>query len=536
MPQLPENPNFSHLKKQAKDLLRLYHDKNPEAFARFRKYLPAAEGKDDDALIALDLKLHDAQSCIAREYGKPAWINLRNYVDWSNARFSTERKDVIALWLHKAYGHDTEHADPLFAAKRLREIPDFLQGDLFLACTIGDEVVVRQAIAADPTCVNRITNRWRCPGCKQDLGRPPLVAVTHTTLARLPVFRDRLRRCLRILLDAGADPNQSWKERDDNDPVTALYGAAGKNHDPEMTRMLLEAGANPNGDYESLYHSIETNDPTCMRLLLEAGATVEGANALHHQLDKDDIDGLRLMLTYTKDVNDPDSRIGHPLIWAIRRRRSAAHIQALLQAGADPRVRTKDGVSAYVFAIQTGLPEIAELLRQAGSEGTLSLEDEFVAACAKADRSEATRMLAAHPDMFNRLSEAQLQQLPNLAETRTNDDAVRLMVELGWPIAARGGDWSASALNIAVFRGDAALTRFLLEHGASWTERHGFNDNANGILGWASRNEPPFADWVGCARALVDHGMPVPENDDNYSKEVAAYFAEVRALRKDAAL
>ena len=535
MPQLPENPNFAHLKKQAKDLLRLYHDRNPEAFARFRKYLPAAEGKDDDALIALDLKLHDAQSCIAREYGKPAWINLRNYVDWSNARFSTERKDVIALWLHKAYGHDTEHADPAFAAKRLQEIPDFLQGDLFLACTIGDEEAVRQAIAADPTCVNRITSRWRCPGCKQYLGRPPLVAVTHTTLARLPVFRDRLRRCLRMLLDAGADPNQSWKERNDNDPVTALYGAAGKNHDPEMTRMLLEAGANPNGDCESLYHSIETNDPTCMRLLLEAGAKVEGVNALHHQLDKDDIEGLRLMLSYTKDVNDPDSRIGHPLIWAIRRRRSAAHIQALLQAGADPRVRTKDGVSAYVFAIQTGLPEIAELLRQAGAEGTLSLEDEFVAACAKADRSEATRILAAHPDMFNRLSEAQLRQLPNLAETRTNDDAVRLMVELGWPIASRGGDWSASALNIAVFRGDAALTRFLLEHGASWTERHGFNDNANGILGWASRNEPPFADWVGCARALVDHGMPVPENDDDYSKEVAAYFAEVRALRNSVA-
>ena len=533
MPQLPENPNFSHLKKQAKDLLRLYHDKNPEAFARFRKYLPAAEGKDDDALIALDLKLHDAQSCIAREYGKPAWINLRNYVDWSNARFSPERKDVIALWLHKAYGHDTEHADPLFAAKRLQEIPDFLQGDLFLACTIGDEEVVRQAIAADPSRVNRITNRWRCPGCKQYLGRPPLVAVTHTTLARLPVFRDRLRRCARILLDAGANPNQSWKERTDSAPITALYGAAGKNHDPEMTRMLLEAGANPNGDCESLYHSIETDDPTCMGLLLKAGAKVEGVNALHHQLDKDDIEGLHLMLSYTKDVNDPDSRIGHPLIWAIRRRRSAPHIRALLEAGANPQVTTSDGVSAYVFAIQTGLPEIAELLRQAGAEGTLSLEDEFVAACAKADISAATRILAAHPDMFSRLSEAQLRQLPNLMEAR-NLPAVRLMVEIGWPIAVRGGDWGASVLSHAVYQGDPEWTRFFLQHGATWTEEHNYG-NVPGILGWASRNQPPGPDWVGCARALVDHGMPVPENDDDYSKEVAAYFVQVRALRKSVA-
>ena len=108
MPQLPDNPNFEHLKKQAKDLLHQIESKDHSAFDQLREFLPAAEGKTDAEITAMGLKLHDAQSCIARSYGLPAWQNLRNYVDWSKSRFSTERKDVIPLWVHKAYGHDTE--------------------------------------------------------------------------------------------------------------------------------------------------------------------------------------------------------------------------------------------------------------------------------------------------------------------------------------------------------------------------------------------------------------------------------------------
>jgi ankyrin repeat protein len=531
MPRLPERPNIDHLKKQAKELLRLYEAEDPAGLARFRSSLPAAAGKSDVAITALGLKLHDAQSCIAREYGLSSWRNLQEYVDWVN-RFSQSRNAAVPFWLHCVYGHENERPRPALAARMLAERPDLGKGELFLACAIGDATAVREAVREDPDLVNRVESPWICPRCKNPLGMPPLIAVTHSALLRVPDFRDRLRRCARLLLDAGADPNQSWSHKPGDYPLSALYGAAGKNYDPELTKMLLGAGANPN-DNESLYHSAETVDLTCMRMLLESGAKVEGTNAVHHIPDRDDLDGLKLLLACVKDFSALTSTIGNPLIWAIRRHRSRAHIEALLAAGADPDVKTGQGVSAYRFALQSGLPEAAEALTEAGAGlgagETLSIEDQFVAACARADDIEARRILAERPDIFQSLSDWQLRQLPQLMEVRAID-AVKVMVKLGWPIAVPGGDWSASALNLAVFQGDAEMTRFLLEHGASWTERHGYGDNVNGTLQWASRNNDPEAgDWVGCAKALVGHGMPA-DLQGNYSEEVADFLARVGAI------
>ncbi len=156
-----------------------------------------------------------------------------------------------------------------------------------------------------------------------------------------------------------------------------------------------------------------------------------------------------------------------------------------------------------------GLPDVAVRLETPGARESLTPQQRFIAACARADREEATAMLRADPGLIASLSEEQLRMLPNLAADGV-DDAVRLMVELGWPIAARGGDWQASSLNHAVFRGDPQLAGFLLDHGASWTEEHGYGDNVLGTLSYASRNQPvPGGDWAGCARVLKAHGAPV---------------------------
>ena len=340
---------------------------------------------------------------------------------------------------------------------------------------------------------------------------------------QLPEFRERLRRSARYLLQAGADPNQTIGNRfppaslavpDETARLSVLYGAAGVNRDPSTTELLLEAGADPN-DGESLYHSLE--NPDCTRLLLRHGARVTGTNALGRALDMPDPTALKLLLANGGDANEVGSgamRVwGSPLLRAIAVRRSVPHVEALLAAGADPLARTPDGISAYRLALQAGLPEVADLLRAAGAGERLSEDEQFVAACARADAEEARRIQARRPDLPASLPRQQLRLLPDTVAWGSASAAM-LMVELGWPIAVRGGDWDATALNLAVFRGDAELTAFLLAHGASWHEAHGYGDDVLGTLSWTSVNEPVAdGDWAGCARALRAYGLAKAESD-----------------------
>ncbi|MEI9420485.1 hypothetical protein O7A70_04745 [Mesorhizobium sp. Cs1299R1N1] len=448
MKKLPNRPNLDLLKKQAKELLADYKRGDPDALERLRNVLPAAMGKSDQAIKSLALRLHDAQSCLARDYGFPSWSDMSSFVAAQRA-YRTDRAGSIRNWVGLVYAGDisggTNRASPAAAARMVEEHPDLVAGDPYLACAVGNEAILRGFTERDPGWINR-------PGGPLNL--PPLVAVAHSSLLRLPRFREPLHACAELLLEAGAEPDQAVGSRwppasvekpSEQFPLSALYGAAGQNYDPVLTKLLLDAGANPN-DGESLYHSLE--NPDCTRLLLAAGARLTGSNALYRVLDLDSIEALRLLLA-APDANpnegttsQPTSDWGRPLLWALRRRRSAAHIEALLAAGADAAVRTPEGASAYLVALHFGLTDVAALLRRWADNGPLPDDEQFIAACAVGDEATARRIKARHPDLPHSLSDMQLRLLPELAAQGCTE-AVRAMVDLGWPIAVRGGDWDA---------------------------------------------------------------------------------------------
>ena len=519
MKRVPPRPDIGQLKKQAKELLTLYRREDAAAMQRFRESLPAARGKENKDLLAMSLRLHDAQSCLAREHGFPSWADLQLFVHARRA-LADDPNLAVRRWLSMVYAGDVAGGNnahrPAVAERLLIENPALPGDDPYLACAVGDEAGLRRATLQDSAWVHREGGPLRLP---------PLVAVTHSGLASRPGFRERLRSCASFLLAAGASPGQSvgnrWPPASLEAPsaterLSALYGAAGKAFDLELTRLLLEAGADPN-DGESLYHSLEA--PACTKLLLDAGARITGSNAMYRALDLDDASVLQLLLDHGGDPNEPPlgpptSDWGSPLLWAIRRRRSPAHVQALLAAGAKADACTPDGVPARTLALRFGQAEVAALLERAGADREpLAVAEAFVAACASGDTETARAIQEAHPGVIDALDDARLRMLPELA-AQGCVAAVKAMVTCGWPIEIRGGDIDASALNHAVFRGDAALTHFLLEHGADWRTLHGFGDNVCGSLSWASLNEPvEGGDWAGCARALCAHGLPPARPD-----------------------
>ena len=419
--------------------------------------------------------------------------------------------DFVQQVLLLAYGQGWTAPQPqrALALARSRQVDS-----LALSLALGDLPAVQRALAGADLA------RPLPP-----FGAPALAAVVFSSLARLDECRAGHLATVRWLLAQGADANGRWLPAAHGDqPLPLLYGAVARAACFETVQALLEAGADPN-DNESLYHATEQADRRILAALVRHGARWRGTNALFRQLDHDRLEDLRQVLELGADVNESGPGGALPLHHAIVRGRSLPFVQLLVAHGADPLAVDGHGRSPAWLAAHAGDVETRAYLATFGHPLQLQGVAGFLAACAAADGDAARAYLKAHPQAIRALDAAALRLLPDQAQ-RGRHAAVQLMLELGWPVAVRG-DWDASALNQAAFRGDAVLVRLLLAHGARWHEPNGFGGNALGSCLHAGTNEPlASGDYAAVLSLLMADGAPPPQPAEHLPEALQAVIAE----------
>ena len=103
-------------------------------------------------------------------------------------------------------------------------------------------------------------------------------------------------------------------------------------------------------------------------------------------------------------------------------------------------------------------------------------------ACELGDAALCRQLLAAHPGLAATLTPDERRKIADAAQ-EDNIKAVRLMLEAGWPVDARG-QHGATPLHWAAFNGNAEMARLLLAHGAPLDVNDA--DFHGTPLGWAT--------------------------------------------------
>ena len=82
---LPDRPHIDVPKREARELLKDWRAKSPEALDRIRRRHPKFRETDDAAISAGKFLLNDAQLVIAREYGFSSWPELKQRINANTA-------------------------------------------------------------------------------------------------------------------------------------------------------------------------------------------------------------------------------------------------------------------------------------------------------------------------------------------------------------------------------------------------------------------------------------------------------------------
>lgn len=467
---LPANPSLEYLKKEAKALLR----NTPEG------------------------KLADIQHTLANEFGFSTWAKLKSHVESLKLSPSEALKAAVC-------DGDTERVrqlletHPELRARINDPMPNEAFGvhAMFAAVQRSDRATIDVLLhyGAD---INKRTEWWAgsfgvlddCdPGMLEFLTERGAVLDAHSA-ARLGMM-SRLREMIE------ADP--ALVQARGGDGQTPLHFAS----TIEVAEYLLSKGADIDArdvDHESTpaqymlrvdqkrHYPRDRQDVArhlvsrgCYTDILMASALGDASLVRRHLQKDPNCIRMRVSEEWFPKRN---LRSGGPIyIWMLGHHRTA-----------------------HSVARDFGHEDVFQLLMQHTPEDL-----KLALACELGDEATFKEFLSKNPNAVQTLSDADCRKLPDAAQTN-NTQAVRLMLEAGWPVDARG-DAGATALHWAGFHGNAEMARHILRfHPTLELNSLEYEGSALSWAVYGSGNgwHRATGDYVGTIRALLDAGAVLP--------------------------
>jgi ankyrin repeat protein len=275
------------------------------------------------------------------------------------------------------------------------------------------------------------------------------------------------------------------------DGTTALHWAVQRD-DIETVELLVRAGANVKAanrfGVTPLTVACTNGNAAIIDELLQAGAdpntsSQEGETALMTAARTGKLDAINVLLRRGATVNAREQgRQQTALMWAAAENH-ASTVKALIDAGADVRIRSNGGFTALLFAVRAGGTDAAKVLLDAGADVSDTIQP-------TAPARPAPTTTRAEPGASGRPAATEYGQR---GQANTGVEQLLQAFNTG-SRGGRSGPGGTTALVLAITNAHFALASMLLDRGA--------DPNAAG-QGWTALHQLAWT-----RRPPIQHGLP----------------------------